>query len=115
MLPFKNDSLFWHSIWLSLGKPNSGPVFEVMKHSHNKYHYAVRRAKLEDDRLKSASLAEAAASENLSLFKEMKTLLTCLEKATQTLHQLVLDQDLWRPRAQKKKVSCTGQSCNEDL
>ena len=42
MLPFKNDSSFWHSIWLSVGKPNSGGVFEVMKHTRNKHHYAVR-------------------------------------------------------------------------
>ena len=28
--PFKKDSLFWHSIWLSMGKPNKGPVYKVM-------------------------------------------------------------------------------------
>ena len=72
VLPLKNDSLFWHSIWLSLGKPSSGGVFNVMKHTRNKYHYAVRKAKRETDRLKSQALAEAAASNNLALFKEMK-------------------------------------------
>ena len=72
VLPFKNDSLFWHSLWLSMGKPNNGGVFEVMKHARNKYHFAVRRAKKELQILKSQALAEAAASDNLALFKEMK-------------------------------------------
>ena len=72
VLPFKKDSLFWHSIWLSMGKPNSGGAFDVMRHTRNKYHYAVRRAKKEANRLKSVALGEAAASGNLALFKEMK-------------------------------------------
>jgi len=38
VLPYKNDSLFWHSIWLSMGKPKSGGVFDVMKHTRNKFH-----------------------------------------------------------------------------
>ena len=81
VLPLKNDSLFWHSIWLSMGKPNSGGVFEVMKHTRNKFHFAVRRAKKELQILKSQALAEAAAADNLALFKEMKKHLYCKKSA----------------------------------
>ena len=55
-----------------MGKPNKGGVFDVMRHTRNKYHYAVRQAKAEANRLKSESLGEAAASNNAALFKEMK-------------------------------------------
>ena len=72
VLPYKNDSLFWHSIWLSMGRPKSGGVFDVMKHTRNKFHYAVRLAKRQTDRLKSQALGEAAAKNNFALFKEMK-------------------------------------------
>ena len=43
--PARDDSLFWHSIWLSCGRPNTGGLYEVMKWTRYKYHHAVRRAK----------------------------------------------------------------------
>ena len=97
VLPFKNDSLFWHSIWISMGKPNKGGVFDVMKHTRNKYHYAVRRAKRELDILKSEALAEAAAKDNLALFKEMKNHLFCKssdEKVPDSLEGKVTHEDI---------------------
>ena len=58
---------------MSMGKPNIGGVFDVMRHTRMKYHYAVRRAKKELAISKSKVLAEAAATDNLALFKEMKS------------------------------------------
>ena len=43
--PFQDDAMFWHAIWISLGKPLNCEVYNVMKHTRNQYHYAVRRAK----------------------------------------------------------------------
>ena len=40
--PQRQDSLFWHNIWLSAGKPNKGVMFEIMKRTRDIYHYAVR-------------------------------------------------------------------------
>ena len=72
VLPAKNDSLFWHSVWVSAGKPVHGGLFNVMKWTRNKYTYAVRKAKQLAKKLESQTLGEAAASGNLALFKEMK-------------------------------------------
>ena len=52
-----------------------------MKHTRNKFHFAVRRAKKELQILKSQALAEAAAADNLALFKEMKKHLYCKKSA----------------------------------
>ena len=43
--PFQDDARFWHAIWVSLGKPVNCEIYNVMKHTRNQYHYAVRRVK----------------------------------------------------------------------
>ena len=49
-----------------------GGVFDDIRHTRNKYHYAVRLAKRETDRLRSQTLREAADTCNLALFNDMK-------------------------------------------
>ena len=36
--PFKNDALFWHSVWLSAGKPINTDLHSMMKSPRNLYH-----------------------------------------------------------------------------
>ena len=43
--PFQDDAKFWHAIWISMGKPLNCQIYNVMKHTRNQYHYAVRRVK----------------------------------------------------------------------
>ena len=73
--PYKDDSLFWHSVWLSAGRPTSGGLFTVMKWTRNKYHTAVRRHKRESNKIISDSIMEASLSGNQSFFEEMKKIL----------------------------------------
>ena len=47
--PFRQDSLFWFSVRMSAGKPNSGQLFQLMCWSHNKYHYAIKKLKKKAD------------------------------------------------------------------
>ena len=42
---YQDDAKFWYSIWVSCGKPTNCEVHNVMKHTRNVYHLAVRRAK----------------------------------------------------------------------
>ena len=44
--PFREDALFWHSVWVSARRPNAGDLHTMMARSKNQYHYAVRRTKL---------------------------------------------------------------------
>ena len=37
--------LFWHYLCLECGKPNHGYVYDTMKHTRARYHYAIRCAK----------------------------------------------------------------------
>ena len=81
VLPLRNEALFWHAIWISAGRPRASHwpgtsggngLHNVMKWSRNKYHYAVKAAKREADRLRSEALGAAAEAGNKELFKEMK-------------------------------------------
>ena len=72
VVPARDDSKFWHSVWLSAGKPTTGGLFQVMKWTRNKYHYAVRVCKRKANAIKSVTLGEAAAQGNMTFFKEMK-------------------------------------------
>ena len=39
--PYREDSLFWHAIWVSAGRPQNTQLHLVMKSTRNKYHYAI--------------------------------------------------------------------------
>ena len=74
--PAKSDSLFWHSVSLSAGRPPSGALHNLMCWTRNKFHYAVRRAKRQAEMVKSSKLMEAAEQGNMALYREMKSTLS---------------------------------------
>ena len=70
--PAKSDALFWHSVWMSAGRPATGELHRLMAWTRNKYHYAVRKAKRLADTIKARNLIEAAEEGNAALMEEMK-------------------------------------------
>ena len=72
--PYQEDAKFWHAIWISLGKPLNCEIYNVMKHTRNLYHYAVRRVKnnalkIEQDNMLASFLDGKAPN----LIKQLKT------------------------------------------
>ena len=70
--PLKSDSLFWHSVWLSAGKPSTGSLQQIMVHCRRKYHHAVKLAKRHLSRVKSEALIAAAEAGDINLLRELK-------------------------------------------
>ena len=70
--PFRSDAMFWHSIWLSSGKPNTGGLHGVMCWSRNKYHYAVRKLRKMSGKIRAEQLLEASEAGDIALMKAMK-------------------------------------------
>ena len=66
--PSKQDSLFWHSVWLSAGRPRTGALYQVMCHARRKYHLAVRHCKNIASATKAQKLSEAAENGGHSSF-----------------------------------------------
>ena len=70
--PFRQDSKFWHSVWVSAGSPNQGALHQVMARTKNKFHYAVRRCKKLANNIRATKLLDAALDGKADLMKEMK-------------------------------------------
>ena len=70
--PYQEDSIFWHELWRSAGRPRHGGLFEIMKKTRNVYHYAVRKIKKQADLIRAQKLLDAAEAGNADLLNEMK-------------------------------------------
>ena len=72
--PFQDDARFWHSIWVSMGSPINCEIHNVMKHSRNKFRYAVRRLKkISSDVKQNKMLNSFLEGKANNLIKELKS------------------------------------------
>ena len=74
--PLKSDSLSWHAIWISAGRPTSGSLYQVMCHARRKYHVAVKQAKRLAGTAKAKDLLAASEAGDIALMKELKKTLS---------------------------------------
>ena len=75
MFCYYHNDLCNDAVWLSAGRSPSGALHQVMCHTRNKYHYAVRKVKRMGGAIKSSHLLEAAEQGDQALIKEMKNTL----------------------------------------
>ena len=64
--PFREDAKFWSAIWISLGRPLNCEIFNVMKHTKNLFHYAVRRVKENKEKIEREKMLECFTEGNVS-------------------------------------------------
>ena len=72
--PFKDDAMFWKSIWVSLGKPINSQIHNVMKHTRNVYHYEIRKCIKAEEKVKKNKLLDACFNGGGDIFEEIKKL-----------------------------------------
>ena len=60
--PHREDALFWHRLWVECGRPPTGALAMVMRHTRCQYHRAVREIKRNQLLLKRVKLGECASS-----------------------------------------------------
>ncbi len=70
--PYKEDSMFWHAVWESAGKPINTELHKVMKSTRNRYHYQIRKGKRMAETLKKDALIKACMENNDDIFKIIK-------------------------------------------
>ena len=70
--PYCEESKFWSSVWSSSGKPNTGPLFELMKHSRNQYKYAARRLKRVNDKIQNDKFVKHILKGGCNIFREIR-------------------------------------------
>ena len=71
ILSEKDRSLLWHWIWCESGKPNSGFIYDIMKHTRHQYHYVVRCCKKNKLKIQKEKLAKNI-SHTKDFLKELK-------------------------------------------
>jgi len=71
--PLRNNSLFWHRMWVNCGRPRNGFVAEVMRKTRAQYHVAIRKVRREEDNIVNDRYAAAlAANRNRDFWREVK-------------------------------------------
>ena len=55
--PYKEDSIFWHNMWISAGRPQVGQLTENRKFSKYKYKWAIKQVKRNKDKILSEKTA----------------------------------------------------------
>ena len=73
--PLKEKSLFWHSIWVSCGRPREGWVADIRRKTRHDYHRAVRYIMRNEEALRYQRMAErVTSSQGESLWDELQKL-----------------------------------------
>ena len=72
--PYRKDALFWHSVWLSAGRPLNTQLHRVMKRTRNVYHLHIRKNKRMLDKIKKNKLLDACLNNQNGIFTEIKAM-----------------------------------------
>ena len=84
--PYKDKSMFWHSVWISVGKLINTELHRIMKKTRNAYHFQIRKNKKLTENLKKDAFLNACISNNRDIFK-----LIGQEKATSASLSTTID------------------------
>ena len=70
--PYKDESMFWSSIWHSAGKPDHGDIYLNMKQSKNQFKYAVRRLQKAQCKIQNDKFVTSILKGGVNIFKEIR-------------------------------------------
>ena len=69
---FKDKAMFWHSIWLSAGRPVNTVLHQIMKKTRNIYHYQIRKNRKMAECIKKNAILDACINDKGDIFKEVR-------------------------------------------
>ena len=72
--PVHEEAMFWHSLWVSAGKPINNTLHNIMKKTRNVYHYQIRKCRKAVEALKRDKLLNACINGEGDIFHELKKL-----------------------------------------
>lgn len=70
--PYQDQAHFWHSIWVSAGKPINTELHNLMKKTRNEYHFKIRKCKRLEKLIINRKLIENCFENDLDIFAEIK-------------------------------------------
>ena len=72
--PFKDNAMFWHSMWLSAGRPINTVLHQIMKKTRNVYHYQIRKNRRMTECIRKNTILDACINDKGNIFKEIRKL-----------------------------------------
>ena len=69
--PFYEESKFWHSIWVSAGKPPAGQLLHLMRQSKHQYKYALRRVQRASNKIQNDKFVGSLLQGGVKIFDEI--------------------------------------------
>ena len=71
----KDKSIFWKSVWVSAGRPLDNNLHRLMKTTRNKYHYALRKVKKQEEAIRKNKFLQACLNNKIEdIFSELKSM-----------------------------------------
>ena len=110
----REDSLFWHRLWVDIGRLPTGVVAAAMRNARYKYQKAVKDIKRNDLNVRKAKLAEMAnESDGRALWDELKWLNRGVKCTTNTLDGHNTNADIVEHLATKYRDLFSSQTTTE--
>ena len=70
--PYQDNAKFWHSVWISAGRPINTELHKIMKRTRNRFHYQVRKCRRVESYIKNQKIVENCLEGDMDLFNEIK-------------------------------------------
>ena len=68
--PSKDNAIFWHSIWLSAGRPINTVLHEIMKKTRNVYHCQIPKNRRMAECIKKNTILDACINDKGDILKK---------------------------------------------
>ena len=83
--PFKENAHFWHSVWVSAGKPLNCHLHKIMKMTRNRYHLILRKKKRLLEKIRRDNMLNSCLNNDNNIFKEIKKTRRCTHNPPPTI------------------------------
>ena len=83
--PYKENAHFWHSVWVSAGKPMNCHLHKIMKMTRNRYHLILRKKKRLLEKMKRDNMLSSCLNNDNNIFKEIKKTRRCAPNPSSTI------------------------------
>ena len=71
--PYRDKAMFWHNVWMDMGRPHDGSVAQIRRSSRAKYHQAIRAAVRDENTLVKGRIARCMLNNrDRDFWKEIK-------------------------------------------
>ena len=77
----RENTLFWHWLWLECSKPNHAYVYDILKRTRARYHYPIRCAKRKGYEIRKGKLASHKCGSS-DMWQELKKIVNPISKTT---------------------------------